>query len=46
MVQEVKGFLGRNTISKDAETRENMVCLEKGEKDEVIGVLGAHIDEK
>lgn len=46
MIQGVKGFPGRNTISKDIETRENMVCLEKDDKDEAIGVLGAYIDEK
>lgn len=46
MIHRVKGFPGRNTISKDTEARENMVGLEKGKKDEAIEVLGAHRDKK
>lgn len=46
MTQGVKDFSGRKTILKVTEARENTVCLQKGEKDGVVGVLGAHVDEK
>lgn len=46
MIQGVKDFSGRKTILKVTEGRENTVCSQKGKKDGVVGVLGAHVDEK
>lgn len=31
--------------SKSTEAREDMVCLEKGKNEGVIGLLSAHVDE-
>lgn len=46
VIQGVKDFSGRKTILKVTEARENTVCLPKGEKDGMVGVLGVHVDEK